>query len=203
MDLPGAAHSPPWHARTNTEGISITRIVTIEELRSLAGREIGATDWLTVDQHMIDAFAQASGDHQWIHVDQERAKKESPYGRTIAHGFLTLSLLSRLSNDVVEVRGDFGRRINYGLNRLRFPAPVPEGSRIRARFALRAFEDIEGGHQIVWLATVDVEGSEKPALVAWNKIDLADRKRVETIFRNSEFGPVVHLAAQAGVRYSL
>ena len=142
------------------------RIVSVEELRSLVGQELGATDWLVVDQRMIDAFAQATGDHQWIHVDRERARKESPYGRTIAHGFLTLSLLSRLSNEVIEVRGDFGRRINYGLNRVRFPAPVPEGSRIRARLTLGSLEDIEGGHQIVWQVTTDVEGSQKPALAA-------------------------------------
>ncbi len=132
----------------------------------MAGQEIGASDWLTVDQRTIDAFAETTGDRQWIHVDAARAKTESRYGRTIAHGFLTLSLLSRLSHEAVEVRGDFGMRINYGLNRVRFPAPVPEGSRVRARLTLQALEDIPGGHQIVWLVTVDVEGSDKPALVA-------------------------------------
>ena len=142
------------------------RIVTLEELRSLAGQEVGAAAWLVVEQHMIDAFAQATGDRQWIHVDTERARAESKYGRTIAHGFLTLSLLSRLSNEAVEVRGNFGMRINYGLNRVRFPAPVPEGSRIRARLSLQELREVEGGHQITWLVTVDVEGSDKPALVA-------------------------------------
>jgi len=142
------------------------RSVDLEQLRTLAGQEVGATGWLVVDQRMIDAFAEATGDRQWIHVDRERAKTESKYGRTIAHGFLTLSLLSRLSNEAVEVRGDFGMRINYGLNRVRFPAPVPEGSRIRARLALQELRDVEGGHQITWLVTVDVEGSDKPALVA-------------------------------------
>jgi len=115
---------------------------------------------------MINAFAEATGDRQWIHVDTQRAKAVSKYGRTIAHGFLTLSLLSRLSNEAVEVRGDFGMRINYGLNRVRFPAPVPEGSRIRARLGLQELRDVEGGHQITWLVTVDVEGSDKPAVVA-------------------------------------
>jgi len=142
------------------------RSVDLEQLRTLAGQEVGVTGWLVVDQRMIDAFAEATGDRQWIHVDRERAKTESKYGRTIAHGFLTLSLLSRLSNEAVEVRGDFGMRINYGLNRVRFPAPVPEGSRIRARLALQELRDVEGGHQITWLVTVDVEGSDKPALVA-------------------------------------
>jgi acyl dehydratase len=142
------------------------RAVTLEELARLTGKEIGVSDWLTIDQGRIDAFAQATGDHQWIHVDRARAKTESNYGRTIAHGFLTLSLLSRLSNEAVEVRGDFGMRINYGLNRVRFPAPVPEGSRIRARLALQELKEFDGGHQITWLVTIDVEGSDKPALVA-------------------------------------
>ncbi|MBZ5593312.1 MAG: MaoC family dehydratase [Acidobacteriia bacterium] len=141
-------------------------MVDLEQLRALSGQEVGATGWLLVDQQMIHAFAEATGDRQWIHVDTERAKTESKYGRTIAHGFLTLSLLSRLSNEAVEVRGKFGMRINYGLNRVRFPAPVPEGSRIRARLALQELREVEGGHQITWLVTVDVEGSDKPALVA-------------------------------------
>ena len=142
------------------------RIIDLEELRSLAGQEVGATGWLVVDQHMIHAFAEATGDRQWIHVDPERAGTESKYGRTIAHGFLTLSLLSRLSSEAVEVQGKFGMRVNYGLNRVRFPAPVPEGSRIRARIALQELHEVEGGHHITWLVTVDVEGSDKPALVA-------------------------------------
>ena len=142
------------------------RAVTIEELARLTGKEIGVSDWLTIDQERIDTFAEATGDHQWIHVDRARAKTESKYGRTIAHGFLTLSLLSRLSSEAVEIRGDFGMRINYGLNRLRFPAPVPEGSRIRARLTLQELKEFDAGHQIIWMVTVDVEGSDKPALVA-------------------------------------
>ncbi len=140
--------------------------VDLDQLRFLVGREAGMSDWLTIDQHMIDAFARVSGDHQWIHTDPERAKTESRFGRTIAHGFLTLSLLSRLSHESIEVTGDFRMRINYGLNRVRFPAPVTEGSRIRARFTVQSVEDIEGGHQMVWLVTVEVEGSAKPALAA-------------------------------------
>src|SRR5271154_4980167 len=104
--------------------------LNIDQLRSLAGREVGTSDWIAIDQHLIDAFAQVSGDHQWIHTEPQRAKTESRFGRTIAHGFLTLSLLSRLSHDSIQVSGDFGMRINYGLNRVRFPAPVLEGSRI-------------------------------------------------------------------------
>jgi acyl dehydratase len=140
--------------------------LSLDQLRSLVGREAGTSDWLTIDQQMIDAFAQVTGDHQWIHIDAHRAKTESRFGRTIAHGFLTLSLLSRLSHESIQVTGDFGMRINYGLNKLRFPSPVPEGSRIRARFAVQSVEDIEGGHQVVWLVTVEVEGSPKPALAA-------------------------------------
>jgi len=140
--------------------------MTIDHLRALAGQEVGTSGWLTVDQPMIDAFAKTTGDTQWIHIDPERARTESRYGRTIAHGFLTLSLLSRLSREAIEVEGEFGMRINYGLSRVRFPAPVPVESRIRARFKVQAVDDIEGGHQIVWLVTVEVEGTEKPALVA-------------------------------------
>ncbi len=140
--------------------------LTIDQLKSLAGREIGASDWLTIDQATIDAFAEVTGDRQWIHTDPRRAQAESRYGRTIAHGFLTLSLLSRLSHEAFEVAGEFRMRINYGLNRVRFPAPVLEGSRIRATFSVQSVEDIPDGHQVVWLVTVDVEGSEKPALVA-------------------------------------
>jgi acyl dehydratase len=142
------------------------RAVTLEELARLTGQEIGVTDWLVIDQHRIDAFADATGDRQWIHVDRERAKTDSKYGRTITHGFLTLSLLSRLSSEAVEVRGDFAMRINYGLNRVRFPAPVPEGSRIRARLTLQELKEVDGGYQITWLITVDIERSDKPALVA-------------------------------------
>ena len=138
----------------------------IAQLRSLIGQEAGVSGWLTVNQLMIDTFAGITGDDQWIHTDPERARTESLYGGTIAHGFLTLSLLSRLSREAVEVEGEFGMRINYGLNRVRFPAPVPVGSRIRARLKVQSVDDFDGGHQIVWLATVDVEGSEKPALVA-------------------------------------
>ena len=144
----------------------MAKTYNIEELRDLAGQEAGVSDWLTVDQSMIDAFAEVTSDRQWIHVDPQRVKTESRFGRTIAHGFLTLSLLSRLSHDTVQISGNFAMRINYGLNRVRFPAPVPEGSRIRARFTVGSVEDIDGGYQVVWLVTVDVEGSQKPALAA-------------------------------------
>ena len=141
-------------------------IETVEELRSLVGHEVAVGEWFTVEQSRIDAFADATGDHQWIHRDVERAKTESPFGCTIAHGFLTLSLLSSLSHDCFEIRGDFKMRINYGLNRVRFPAPVLAGSRIRPRFTLQTFEAIEEGYQLVWAVIVEVENKQKPALYA-------------------------------------
>ncbi len=141
-------------------------IETVEELRSLVSQEVAVGEWFTVEQSRIDAFADATGDHQWIHRDVERAKSESPFGTTIAHGFLTLSLLSSLSHDCFDIRGDFKMRINYGLNRVRFPSPVLAGARIRARFTLQSLEAVEGGYQVVWLATVDIEGGRKPALYA-------------------------------------
>jgi acyl dehydratase len=141
-------------------------IETIEQLQSLIGQEVAVGEWFTVEQSRIDAFADATGDHQWIHQDVERAKTESPFGRTIAHGFLTLSLLSVLSHEAFEIRGDFKMRINYGLNRVRFPAPVLSGSRIRPRFTLQSLEPFDEGYQAVWVAAMEVDGGRKPALYA-------------------------------------
>ena len=141
-------------------------IETVEELRSLIGQEVAVGEWFTVEQSRIDAFADATGDHQWIHQDVERAQTESPFGRTIAHGFLTLSLLSYLSHECLEIRGDFKMRINYGLNRVRFPAPVLAGSRIRPRFTLQSLEAFDEGYQAVWAVSMEVEGGRKPALYA-------------------------------------
>ena len=138
----------------------------VEELRSLVGQEVGQSDWLEVSQALINAFAEATGDRQWIHVDPERVKKESPFGRTIAHGFLTLSLLSQLAKQALDVRGDFKMAINYGLNRVRFTAPVPAGSRIRGRFTLQSLEELSGCIQVIWGATVEVEGASKPSVIA-------------------------------------
>jgi len=138
----------------------------IEEVKRLVGQEVGASDWLVVEQSMIDGFGDATLDHQWIHVDAERARKESPFGTTIAHGFMTLSLLSHLRAQAFRVEGDFKMGINYGLNRVRFPSPVRTGSRVRGRFKVEQVEDIPGGTQIVLGATVEVEGSPKPAMVA-------------------------------------
>ena len=134
----------------------------IEELKSLSGLEGGASDWLTITQEMIDRFADVSGDHQWIHVDPERARRETPFGSSIAHGFLTVSLLSQLSQQAINVQGNFKMRINYGFNRLRFVSPVRAGSKIRARFTAQNVTD----NEVTWLVTVDVEGQTKPAVVA-------------------------------------
>ena len=134
----------------------------LDELRSLTGQEVGVSDWMPVTQEMIDRFAEVSGDHQWIHVDIDRARRETPFGSTIAHGFLTVSLLSELSRRTIEVRGDYKMRINYGFNKLRFVSPVPAGARIRARFAPQKVTD----NEVTWSVTVEVEGREKPALVA-------------------------------------
>ena len=138
----------------------------IAELKTLVGQEVGASDWMEVTQSRVNDFADATEDHQWIHIDTERAKSASPFGGTIAHGFLTLSLLPHLASQAVKVQGDFKMGINYGLNRLRFPSPVPVGSRLRARFTLQSVEDIPGGAQIIWAVIVEVEGSEKPSLAA-------------------------------------
>jgi acyl dehydratase len=131
---------------------------------ALVGHELGASDWVTVDQGRIDLFAQATGDHQWIHVDVERAKA-GPFGAPVAHGFLTLSLLPEMAASAFDV-DDVRMGVNYGLNRVRFPAPVPAGGRLRGRFKLLSYEPIEGGAQLVVEVTMELEGSAKPACVA-------------------------------------
>jgi acyl dehydratase len=154
-------------ALVRCESIMPLRVIEgIAELRNLVGQEVGISAWHTVTQAQIDAFAEATGDRQWIHIDPERARTESPFATTIAHGFLTLSLLSYLHGQAVQVRGDFRMAINYGLNRVRFPSPVPAGSRIRTRSTLQSLSDIPGGVQIVWLVAVESEDRPKPALVA-------------------------------------
>ena len=143
--------------------MSTPRVIkNLDELRSLIGQEVGVSDWVEVTQEMINRFADLTGDDQWIHVNVERARKETPFGATIAHGFLTVSLLSNLSRQAVEVRGDFKMRINYGFNKLRFVSPVPAGSRIRAHFTPQKVTE----NEVTWLVTVELEGQTKPALVA-------------------------------------
>jgi acyl dehydratase len=130
----------------------------------LIGKELGPTEWLELDQERIDRFADATGDHQWIHVDPERAAA-GPFGTTVAHGYLTLSLLPLLMKDALDLTG-YSMGINYGVNKMRFPAPVPSGSRVRATFTVQSVEDVPGGEQGVVLATVEREGGDKPVCVA-------------------------------------
>lgn len=138
----------------------------VEALRAHLGKPLGTSEWLVVDQAMIDRFAEATGDHQWIHVDVERARREMPGGRTIAHGYLTLSLLPRLNAGVFAMTRK-SRGVNYGSNKVRFTAPVPAGSRVRSHLTLQAIDPVEGGGARLTLqTTIEVEGSERPALVA-------------------------------------
>ncbi len=138
---------------------------SLKDLAARVGQEVGVSPWLEVTQARIDTFAKAIDDFQWIHVDRERAKA-SPFGGTIAHGFLTLSLLSHLAERTFSF-SDRKMGVNYGLNRARFTSPVPSGSRVRARFTLAKYEPLEGnGVQVTWNTTVEIEGKDKPALVA-------------------------------------
>ncbi len=138
----------------------------IDELRSLVGRSIGPSDWREVTQDLIDGFADISQDHQWIHVDVERARTESPFGTTVAHGNLTLSIIDGFRPSLMESTG-FKMGVNYGWNKVRFPAPVPAGSRVRASVETLAVDEVGGGwYQISQRWTVEVEGSAKPACVA-------------------------------------
>ena len=139
-----------------------------QELASLVGSEVGVTDWLAIDQKMIDDFGRVSGDHHWIHMDVERARREMPGGKTIAHGYLILSLTATLLNSLYEVRSK-KRGINYGLDKVRFLAPVPEGARIRLRSVLKAAEPLSGnGYRFQFANTLELEGSERPAAITEN-----------------------------------
>jgi acyl dehydratase len=136
----------------------------LADLQPLVGQELGVSEWISVEQRRIDQFADATGDHQWIHIDPVRAAA-GPFKTTVAHGFLTLSLLPEMSASAFEVR-DTRMGVNYGLNRVRFPAPVPSGSRLRGRFKLLSYEPIEGGAQLTVEVTMEREGSPKPVCVA-------------------------------------
>ena len=138
---------------------------SLEELKQWVGKEIAVSDWMQVTQERINLFADATGDHQWIHVDPVRAAAESPFGTTIAHGYLTLSLLPHMMMETLALSGS-KISINYGLNRVRFAAPVRSNDRIRTRFSLTSLEDISGGVQLTWHALVEIEGGHKPACVA-------------------------------------
>jgi acyl dehydratase len=139
---------------------------TPHALKDFVGREIALTEWLTITQDRIDRFAEATEDRQWIHVDRERAKRESPYGTTIAHGFLTLSLLSHFMKQAIEFTGGLRMGINYGLNRVRFPSPVRVDSQIRARVSLESLRELPGALEAVFSISLEVQTSEKPCCVA-------------------------------------
>jgi acyl dehydratase len=141
-----------------------TRVETLDDLASFVGKELGTSSWIEVDQDWINGFADATDDHQWIHVDVDRAK-DGPFGQTIAHGYLTLSLLIPMWTNILEVR-DVHTIVNYGLNKVRFPSPVPSGSRIRAQATLVGLEAIPGGAQLTVDILVERQGNNKPACVA-------------------------------------
>ena len=141
------------------------KTVSYDEVASLAGQEIGVSEWVEIDQERINMFAEATGDHQWIHVDVERAKKEMPGGKTIAHGYLTLSLIPMLGAQIMRITG-VSRGINYGSNKLRFTNTVPVGSKVRARQKLISVEPRAGGLQMVNEMTIEIEGQDRPACVA-------------------------------------
>ena len=144
---------------------TITQVHGVEGLRELIGKPIGPSDWREVTQEMINAFAEISGDDQWIHVDAERAKSESPFGTTIAHGNLTLSMIDGFRKSLMESTG-FKLGVNYGWNKVRFPAPVPAGSRVRARSEVVSVDELDGGWlHVVTRFKLEVEGNEKPCFV--------------------------------------
>jgi acyl dehydratase len=136
-------------------------------LKDLVGQELAVTDWFNISQERVQQFADATLDHQWIHIDVERARRDSPFGAPIAHGFLTLSLLSHLMHEAMEIKQGLRLAVNYGLNRVRFVSPVRVGSNIRARMALQSLKDVPpNGMEVVFNATVEVEGGDKPCCVA-------------------------------------
>jgi acyl dehydratase len=141
-------------------------IETPQSLKEFAGREIAVTDWFPVTQERIQQFAETTEDRQWIHVDPERAERESPYKATIAHGFLTLSLLSHFMKQALQIRSGVRMAINYGANRVRFPSPVRAGSRIRARVSLQSWKELAGCVETVFAVSVEAEGGEKPCCIA-------------------------------------
>jgi acyl dehydratase len=140
-------------------------IASLAELKTLVGQEVAVSDWVEITQERVNQFAEATGDHQWIHLDVERCKRESPFGGPIAHGFLTLSLLPMLMQNSLRMT-DVRMGVNYGLNKVRFPAPVPVGSRVRSRTTVLSVEDIAGGAQVTWQVVIEREGGDKPVCVA-------------------------------------
>jgi acyl dehydratase len=143
----------------------MTTTATLAELPALQGSDLGASDWYEITQDRVNTFADATGDHQWIHVDVERAKAESPFGGPVAHGYLTLSLLIPMWAQLLSVT-DAKLAVNYGLNKVRFPAPVPVGSKVRLTGTLSGVEEIKGGYQVTVAAVIEREGGDKPVCVA-------------------------------------
>ncbi len=141
-------------------------IKDIAELETLVGKEVAVTDWIEITQDRINKFAEATGDYQWIHLDAERCAKESPFKVPIAHGYLTMSLIPMLADLAHEFEQDFKLMVNYGLEKLRFPAPVPVGSKIRLRESLLSLSNLRGNYKGIWEAKIEVKGGDKPACVA-------------------------------------
>jgi acyl dehydratase len=142
------------------------KIESLQSMKDWVGREVGLSDWFTITQDRINQFAEATKDRQWIHLDRERTQHESPYRTTIAHGFLTLSLVSFLMKETIQIQSGVRMAINYGLNRVRFPAPVRVDSRIRGRFTLQAVKDLPDAVEAIFSVSVECEGSDKPCCVA-------------------------------------
>ncbi|HAT32613.1 MAG TPA: dehydratase [Janthinobacterium sp.] len=138
---------------------------SLAAMQAQVGAQVAVSDWIEITQARIDTFADATGDHQWIHVDAERCRRESPYGCTVAHGFLTLSLVPVMLQNALRML-DVGMAINYGLNKVRFPAPVPVGSRLRARLSILAVSELADGAQVDWGIAIEREGGDKPVCVA-------------------------------------
>jgi acyl dehydratase len=147
------------------EDLRMTTTTTMAEVPGLVGSKLGSSNWHEVTQEHVNEFAEATGDHQWIHVDVERAKSESPFGGPIAHGYLTLSLLAPLSEQVLRVT-DTVMGVNYGLNKVRFPSPVPVGSKVRLTASLKSVEEVTGGLQLTLSAVIEREGGDKPVCIA-------------------------------------
>lgn len=138
--------------------------IGVDRIKEYVGREVAVSDWLEITQARIDAFAEATGDRQWLHVDPERARRESPFGTTVAHGFLTLSMMPMLLRQAVHIDG-VRMSVNYGLNRVRFIVPVPAGTRIRARYAVQAVDDVGDACQVTWSVRMERDGHDKPCAV--------------------------------------
>lgn len=141
-------------------------IENLDALKEFAGREIAATDWFELTQARIQQFAEATEDRQWIHLDSDRAQRESPFGTTIAHGFLTLSLLSHLAKQAMQIQNGVRLAVNYGLNRVRFPSPVRADSRIRARFTLQSLKEVNNSQEAVFSVVIEDQDQKKPCCVA-------------------------------------